>query len=1352
MRHFIQSLPSCFRAARFAGAILIGTVASLLAGGGEVRAETPVPLTAGLEFNGGAGQVVLDDGFSLAERSFTVEAWIWLDNTIGDQPILAQMGEADLLHFIVRSGRLQLGFWNDDLTGGTVLPTGEWLHIAYSYEADSRLQRVYLDGVLDGERTGNAQFAENNLPLRIGRYHVPHLAAMRGRMLEMRIWDHARSGADILAGRFATPPTDAPGLDALFTFEGIVGSDVPEATGQLTGNVLSDAAVVAPVLPPALLNEATLITDVPAGNLAAEVADYTVSPAPTAPYTDAGGAELTDGLGPRLVWGAPWSGFSEPLADPLVVWENPTAELSFSFQERVRIDTLTLYAANSGGADSVALPASVDVSSPGGFAASFPVVADAEVGTLQAVALPDLGLVTDEVTLTLHGSAARIALAEVTFDGAPLAERPADNDGLSLAAQRYLGLDPELDDRSTVQLDVEQIAGETRFSFPVAADNFGATAAVEWSTDLKNWQPVAHEASAVNGRKVARLVPPPADGAAFFRFQFGSEFSEVNPAAALDLGEKATPFSFPAGTFFATADEPEGLGGLTLLALNDRTALVGESITLDFGGTLQIAADGSGTLTVPASMPGGATLEEALTYTVINRLGETVRHTLAFTVTGENDAPTVDDFSGAHTAPAVDAGIAYRYFEGAFADEASLLAATPTETGRVPTFSLDPAQADDYGLEFTGQLFVPAAGPYTFYLGGHDSAVLDLGETRVIGLDPAAPADSERSGTITLEAGTHPIRLRYFATDAAADLSLDYAGPGLRREPLPASAFPRLADLLLVVASDVDTGDTLRISHINGVVLADAAPAILPSGATLSIEENGQITYQPAPGSTVFHEATSSDNFSFTVSDGGGLTATATAQVQLARQNTAPVADGSTRLSADDPANRGSLSLDDRFSDADGDPLRIIAASDAAFLGADVLTNTLPSTAKLSLQHNEGQRSLNYDGWGAFVRTQSGGERYIDSFTLTAVDSAGATAELPVWIDDALGDIQWIVYSDHRLESAVPLRTVRLKPRYNFPITAEIYLEHRDTGAKIGRLEYTLPIRPATVDITFDLPEGEGLEEDELFDSYDLHINTLDGDPIYYAYPPLSEPVTPLYSTYSRSFFAYKGAASPYWPIEIDNVDRGRRPLPNGAYIRDFPYGSILELREKGIVRAAKPANKRLVEPTFAANIIIEGVCRTDDIARFTAQNLNAENIVLTVGNELKEVSVPAGQTVEFEVSYLPRVPVKLREAELGIFDSSVTECPTIIDLDVVSFCSSTFTSFTEVINNGPEPLTVRLQSTVSPSLVSESVTIEAGREETIKLNPEGNNIGGTGGKVVVFLPEGPVDGPTFTFSTQSCN
>ena len=86
--------------------------------------------------------------------------------------------------------------------------------------------------------------------------------------------------------------------------------------------------------------------------------------------------------------------------------------------------------------------------------------------------------------------------------------------------------------------------------------------------------------------------------------------------------------------------------------------------------------------------------------------------------------------------------------------------------------SVDVARRDEYfGLIFTGYLRVPADGIYTFYLTSDDGSQLIIGDALVIDHD-GRHATSERSGMIALEAGHHPITVRFFQASGGKTLSL----------------------------------------------------------------------------------------------------------------------------------------------------------------------------------------------------------------------------------------------------------------------------------------------------------------------------------------------------------------------------------------------------------------------------------------------------------------------------------------------------------------------------------------------------------------------------------------------------
>lgn len=119
------------------------------------------------------------------------------------------------------------------------------------------------------------------------------------------------------------------------------------------------------------------------------------------------------------------------------------------------------------------------------------------------------------------------------------------------------------------------------------------------------------------------------------------------------------------------------------------------------------------------------------------------------------------------------------------------------------------------GVELTGYLDIPADGEYTFYLktdkGEGSRAFVHLHEMQLIDADfnytPGEEADSRavegvaedvlaKAGTaglaaqtVKLKAGLHPIRIGYVGQSADSGLSLQWEGPGLAKQEIPAGAF-----------------------------------------------------------------------------------------------------------------------------------------------------------------------------------------------------------------------------------------------------------------------------------------------------------------------------------------------------------------------------------------------------------------------------------------------------------------------------------------------------------------------------------------------------------------------------------
>ncbi|MEZ4448387.1 MAG: LamG domain-containing protein [Nannocystaceae bacterium] len=133
----------------------------------------------------------------LFDRSFTVECWVKLADLAGERTILgtASGGPRQGLHLALRDGRVHCGFVDADTTGGAPMSADRWAHVAFSYDRERGVQRVYLDGALSGIGGARPSWVGGDEVL-LGR--AGEGSDLRGRITELRIWDHAR-GEDLLA-------------------------------------------------------------------------------------------------------------------------------------------------------------------------------------------------------------------------------------------------------------------------------------------------------------------------------------------------------------------------------------------------------------------------------------------------------------------------------------------------------------------------------------------------------------------------------------------------------------------------------------------------------------------------------------------------------------------------------------------------------------------------------------------------------------------------------------------------------------------------------------------------------------------------------------------------------------------------------------------------------------------------------------------------------------------------------------------------------------------------------------------------------------------------------------------------
>jgi hypothetical protein len=92
-----------------------------------------------------------------------------------------------------------------------------------------------------------------------------------------------------------------------------------------------------------------------------------------------------------------------------------------------------------------------------------------------------------------------------------------------------------------------------------------------------------------------------------------------------------------------------------------------------------------------------------------------------------------------------------------------------------------------FGLSYVGFISVPRDGSYTFTAVSDDGVHLWLHDAHLIASDSGS-LGHPISATVLLHAGLHPIRVDYRHQEGAAKLVVNYSGPGLPEQPIPASA------------------------------------------------------------------------------------------------------------------------------------------------------------------------------------------------------------------------------------------------------------------------------------------------------------------------------------------------------------------------------------------------------------------------------------------------------------------------------------------------------------------------------------------------------------------------------------
>ena len=144
--------------------------------------------------------------------SFSVSCWFLIlrfnTEDSGDNTIIGSGGqchEYSTIHLITRNRKLYFGFYCNDTAGNHILDTNVWYHSAFVYDAETKSQRIYLNGKLDAEGMNKCPLRGNSTVF-ISKY-ADASRGLNGRLASLRIdrealcpeavWDHFSAAVSI---------------------------------------------------------------------------------------------------------------------------------------------------------------------------------------------------------------------------------------------------------------------------------------------------------------------------------------------------------------------------------------------------------------------------------------------------------------------------------------------------------------------------------------------------------------------------------------------------------------------------------------------------------------------------------------------------------------------------------------------------------------------------------------------------------------------------------------------------------------------------------------------------------------------------------------------------------------------------------------------------------------------------------------------------------------------------------------------------------------------------------------------------------------------------------------------------
>lgn len=182
------------------------------------------------------GTGYLDGGIATPYNTnyITLEAWIYPTEWKNAMYIISTEGTQSGYKLQCPSGKptFQIGNGTSvfSIAATTAINLNQWTHVAASF--DGAKMKLYVNGLMVVQKDLIYKIVDNGVNFRIGEGSKFTSRTFKGRIKEVRIWDHALTDADITASLTNKLTGTEPGLTAYWPFNLSAGNTILDRTGK----------------------------------------------------------------------------------------------------------------------------------------------------------------------------------------------------------------------------------------------------------------------------------------------------------------------------------------------------------------------------------------------------------------------------------------------------------------------------------------------------------------------------------------------------------------------------------------------------------------------------------------------------------------------------------------------------------------------------------------------------------------------------------------------------------------------------------------------------------------------------------------------------------------------------------------------------------------------------------------------------------------------------------------------------------------------------------------------------------------------------------------------------------------